>query len=100
MSSGMRVAGRRKLPCHVPEADEIVADDLGEWDGRKTIRMKPVERTGGRLSLRVGARARGSCSPRRGMGQDDAGADKQMNGLPRVEGGGGKNSRPLFHWRD
>jgi hypothetical protein len=40
----------------VSEADEIVADDLGEWEGRKTVRMKPIERSGGRLSLRVGAR--------------------------------------------
>lgn len=38
------------------EADVIVADDLGEWDGRRTVRMKPINRTGGRLSLRVGAR--------------------------------------------
>jgi len=38
------------------EADVIVADDLGEWDGRKTVRMKPIDRTGGRLSLRVGTR--------------------------------------------
>ena len=38
------------------EAEEIVADDLGEWDGRKTVRMKAVDRSGGRLSLRVGAR--------------------------------------------
>jgi len=37
------------------EAEEIIADDLGDWDGRKTVRMKPIERTGGRLSLRVGA---------------------------------------------
>jgi hypothetical protein len=38
------------------EADVIVGDDLGEWDGRKTVRMKPIDRSGGRLSLRVGAR--------------------------------------------
>jgi hypothetical protein len=38
------------------EADVIVADDLGDWDGRNTVRMKPINRTGGRLSLRVGAR--------------------------------------------
>ncbi len=38
------------------EADVIVADDLGEWDGHKTVRMKAVDRSGGRLSLRVGAR--------------------------------------------
>jgi hypothetical protein len=38
------------------DADVIVADDLGEWDGRKTVRMKPIDRSGGRLSLRVGAR--------------------------------------------
>jgi hypothetical protein len=37
------------------EAVEIVADDLGEWDGRRTVRMKSVIRCGGRLSLRVGA---------------------------------------------
>lgn len=36
------------------EADEIVADDLGEWDGRKTVRMKPINRSGGRTSLQVG----------------------------------------------
>jgi hypothetical protein len=40
----------------VSEAEEIVADDLGEWDGKKTVRMKPINRSGGRLSLRVGAR--------------------------------------------
>lgn len=40
----------------VSEADEIVADDLGEWDGKKTVRLKPINRSGGRLSLRVGAR--------------------------------------------
>jgi hypothetical protein len=39
-----------------PEADEIVADDLGEWDGRKTVRMKPINRFGGRLSMQVGTR--------------------------------------------
>ena len=39
-----------------PEAEEIVADDLGEWDGSRTVRMKPINRSGGRLSLRVGAR--------------------------------------------
>ena len=38
------------------EADVIVADDLGEWDGRKTVCLKPVDRVGGRLSLRVGTR--------------------------------------------
>jgi hypothetical protein len=38
------------------EADLIVADDLGEWEGRKTVRMKPVDRVGGRLSLLVGGR--------------------------------------------
>jgi hypothetical protein len=38
------------------EAEEIVTDDLGEWDGHKTVKMKPINRTGGRLSLRVGAR--------------------------------------------
>ena len=38
------------------EADVIVGDDLGEWDGRKTVRMKSIDRSGGRLSLRVGAR--------------------------------------------
>jgi len=38
------------------EADEIIADGLGEWDGIHTIRMRPVSRSGGRLSLRVGAR--------------------------------------------
>jgi len=38
------------------DADVIVADDLGEWDGKKTVRMKPINRSGGRLSLRVGAR--------------------------------------------
>jgi hypothetical protein len=40
----------------ISEAQEIVADDLGEWDGKKTVRMKPINRSGGRLSLRVGAR--------------------------------------------
>lgn len=40
----------------VSEADAIVADDLGEWEGKRTVRMKPVDRVGGRLSLRVGAR--------------------------------------------
>jgi hypothetical protein len=40
----------------VPEAEEIVADGLGEWDGTKAVRMKPINRSGGRLSLRVGAR--------------------------------------------
>ena len=40
----------------VSEADAIVADDLGEWDGKKTVRMKPIDRTGGRLSLRIGTR--------------------------------------------
>ncbi len=40
----------------VSEADAIVADDLGEWEGRKTVRMKPVVRVGGRLSLIVGGR--------------------------------------------
>jgi len=38
------------------EAEVIVSDDLGEWDGRSTVRMKPINRTGGKLSLRVGAR--------------------------------------------
>jgi hypothetical protein len=38
------------------EADEIIADGLGEWDGVHTIRMRPVSRSGGRLSLRVGGR--------------------------------------------
>lgn len=38
------------------EAQQIVADDLGEFEGRKTVRMKPIDRCGGRLSLRVGAR--------------------------------------------
>ena len=42
--------------CTISEADEIVVDDLGEWDGKKTVRMKPINRSGGRLSLRVGAR--------------------------------------------
>lgn len=40
----------------VSEAEQIVADDLGEWEGKKTVRMKPIDRCGGRLSLRVGAR--------------------------------------------
>ncbi len=40
----------------VPEAEEIVADDLGEWDGKNTVRMKPINRSSGRLSLRLGAR--------------------------------------------
>ncbi len=40
----------------VSEAEEIVADDLGEWAGSKRVRMKPINRSGGRLSLRVGAR--------------------------------------------
>lgn len=40
----------------VSEADSIVADDLGEWEGKKTVRMKPLDRAGGKLSLRVGAR--------------------------------------------
>lgn len=38
------------------EAKQIVADDLGEFEGRKTVRMKPIDRSGGRLSVRVGAR--------------------------------------------
>jgi hypothetical protein len=40
----------------VAEASEIVADDLGDWDGRDTVRMKSVRRGGGKLSLRVGGR--------------------------------------------
>lgn len=40
----------------VSEAEQIVADDLGEWDGHKTVRMSHHDRTGGRLSLIVGAR--------------------------------------------
>lgn len=40
----------------VGEAERIVADDLGEWDGRKVVRMKSIDRSGGRLSSRVGAR--------------------------------------------
>ena len=38
------------------EADEIVTDGLGEWDGSHTVRMNPVNKSGGRLSLRVGGR--------------------------------------------
>lgn len=38
------------------EADVIVADDLGEWEGPRTVRLKPIDRTGGRLSIRVGSR--------------------------------------------
>jgi hypothetical protein len=38
----------------VSEAEQIVADDLGEWDGKKTVRMNHHDRTGGRLSLIVG----------------------------------------------
>lgn len=37
------------------EAGEIIHDGLGEWRGRKTIRMACHGRSGGRLSLRVGA---------------------------------------------
>jgi hypothetical protein len=37
------------------EADELVSDGLAEWTGRKTLRMKREGRSGGRLSLRVGA---------------------------------------------
>ena len=40
----------------VSEAQQVVADDLGEWEGRKTVRLKPINRGGGRLSLRVGTR--------------------------------------------
>ena len=40
----------------ISEAEQIVADDLGEWDGKKTVHMKPINRSGGRLSLRVGVR--------------------------------------------
>ena len=40
----------------VAEAEQIVADDLGEWEGKKTVRLKQIDRTGGRLSLRVGTR--------------------------------------------
>jgi hypothetical protein len=40
----------------VSEAEQIVCDGLAEWDGRDALRMKPVNRSGGRLSLRVGAR--------------------------------------------
>jgi hypothetical protein len=42
--------------CTRSEADEIVAYDAGEWDGQQTVRMKPHDRNGGRLSLRVGGR--------------------------------------------
>jgi hypothetical protein len=38
------------------EANSIVSDDLGFWDGHQTVRMRPVSRSGGRLSLRVGGR--------------------------------------------
>ena len=46
--------------CTISEAEEIVIDDLGEWDGRKTVRMKPINRSGGQTQLarRCAARRR------------------------------------------
>jgi hypothetical protein len=41
--------------CTRSEAEEIVANDAGDWDGQQTVRMKPHGRSGGRLSLRVGS---------------------------------------------
>jgi hypothetical protein len=37
------------------EAQQIVADNLGEWDGEKTIRLKKEGWSGGSLSRKVGA---------------------------------------------
>jgi hypothetical protein len=40
--------------ANVTEAREIVKSNLGEWDGKRIIRMKRQGQSGGRLSLRVG----------------------------------------------
>jgi len=37
------------------EAQEIVRDGLGEWDGSRIVRLQNIDRYGGKLSLRVGA---------------------------------------------
>jgi hypothetical protein len=48
--------GGESFRCTRSEADEVVRNGLGEWDGVHTVRMKPPGRSGTRLSLRVGAR--------------------------------------------
>jgi hypothetical protein len=40
--------------CSLRDAEKIVADGEGEWDGAHTLRMNHHDRTGGRLSLIVG----------------------------------------------
>ena len=44
-----------KFRVTAAEAKEIVVDGLGEWDGKKSLRMKTQGRSGGRLSRQVGA---------------------------------------------
>ena len=36
------------------EAEKLVADDMGVWAGKRTVRMNDHDRTGGRLSSRLG----------------------------------------------
>jgi len=38
----------------VKEAEELVRDGFGEWDGSRTVRLQDVDRSGGRLSARFG----------------------------------------------
>jgi hypothetical protein len=36
------------------EAEELVRDGFGEWDGSHIVRLQDVDRSGGRLSARFG----------------------------------------------
>lgn len=38
------------------EAEQLVCDGLAEWDGDRKLRMQEISNSGGKLSLRVGAK--------------------------------------------
>lgn len=38
------------------EAEQLVCDGLGQWDGSRTLRMQEISGSGGRLSLQVGGK--------------------------------------------
>jgi hypothetical protein len=58
--------GGESFHCTASEAQRIVADGEGEWEGEQNIRMNGSASGGGRLSLRVGARLAGAVRRREG----------------------------------